>query len=184
MPVFAPFAPLSTARLDLVALSLEDAPAIFAYASDPEISRLVAWPRHETIETSRRSVARSLIGYAQGGHYEWALKRRSDRVFIGTCGFGEIDFVQGVGDMNYVLARPHWGQGFATEAAAAVLQFGFARLGLRIIEANAFPENIRSSRVLFKLGMQYCETSAMSQESGALLPVRVWHIEREQWAAD
>ena len=70
MPI-VPFVPLSTPRLALVALSLGDAPAVFSYASDPEISRLVAWPRHENIVTSRRFLARSLVGYAQGGHYEW-----------------------------------------------------------------------------------------------------------------
>ena len=140
MPI-VPLVPLSTPRLSLVALSLEHAPFIFAYASDPEISRLVAWPRHQSLGDSRRFVARSMVGYAQGGHYEWSLVRRTDQAFLGTCGFGEIDLTRGVGDMNYVLAKPYWGHGYATEAAAAVLQFGFVHLGLRMIEAQAFPDN-------------------------------------------
>jgi hypothetical protein len=69
-------------------------PSIFAYASDPEISRLVAWPRHETIETSRRFAAQVVVGYAEGGHYEWGLVRRTDQAFLGTCGFGEVDLAR------------------------------------------------------------------------------------------
>lgn len=177
----APFAPLSTSRLSLVALRLEHAPCIFAYASDPEISRLAAWPRHQSLADSRRFVARSMVGYAQGGHYEWGLVRRSDQAFLGTCGFGEIDLARGSGDINYVLAEPYWGHGYATEAAAAVIQFGFTQLGLQVIEANAFPENAASLRVMAKLGLRYRETSPVSPESGPSRPVCIWQIESERW---
>jgi RimJ/RimL family protein N-acetyltransferase len=180
-PHLAPFVPLDTPRLALVALSLEHAPAVFAYASDPEISHLVAWPRHEHLEASRRFVARAMVGYAEGGYYEWGLIQRTDQAFLGTCGFGEIDMARGVGDIGYVLAKPYWGQGYATEAAAAVLQFGFVQLGLRLIEAQAFPENIASLRVMAKLGLRYRETRPMSQEPGMSYSVCVWQIEREQW---
>ena len=84
--------------------------------------------------------------------------RRTDQAFLGTCGFGGHD-ARGVGELGYVLAKPYWGQGYATEAAAAVIQFGFSKLGLQVIEANAFPENIASLRVMSKLGMQYRGTS-------------------------
>jgi len=177
----APFVPLSTPRLALAALTLEDAPTIFAYASDPEISDRVAWPCHENIAASRYFIARSLVGYAQGGHYEWGLKRRVDGTLIGTCGFGEIDLTRRAGDINYVLAKPYWGQGYATEAAAAVLQFGFIQLGLRVIEANAFPENIASLHVLAKLGMRYRETTELARDSGVARTVSVWQIERVRW---
>ena len=177
-----PFVPLNTPRLALVALSLEHAPAVFTYTSDPDISRLVAWPRHENLEASRRFVARSMVGYAEGGYYEWGLIRRADQAFLGTCGFGALDVARGVGDIGYVIAKPYWGQGYATEAVAAVLQFGFLQLGLRVIEAQAFPENIASLRVMAKLGLRYCETRTMSQEPGVSRPVYVWQLEHEQWA--
>jgi ribosomal-protein-alanine N-acetyltransferase len=179
MPI-VPFVPLSTPRLALVALTLEDAPAVFSYASDPEISRLVDWPRHETIDDSRRFVARSMVGYAQGGHYEWGLMRRSDQAFLGTCGFGEIDVARRVADVGYVLAKPYWRQGYATEAVAAVLQFGFLQLGLRLIEAQALPENAASLRVMAKLGMRYRETRPMNHDHGSSRAVSVWQIERER----
>jgi len=180
----APFAPLGTPRLSLVALTSDHAPAVFAYASDPEISRLVAWQRHERLDDSRRFVARSMVGYAAGGHYEWALTRRSDRAFLGTCGFGELDVARGVGDIGYVLAKPYWGQGYATAAAAGVLRFGFVELGLRLIEAQAFPENVASLRVMAKLGLHYRETRPISQDPGEFRLVRVWQLERQQWTSE
>ena len=176
-----PFVPLSTSRLALVALTLEHAPAVFAYASDPEICRLVSWQRHENLEASRRFVARTLVGYAEGGHYEWGLVRRSDQAFLGTCGFGEFDAGRGVAEFGYVLAKPYWRQGYATEAAAAVLQFGFVHLGLRLIEAHVFPENAMSLRVVAKLGLRYSETRPISQDPGESRSVCVWRIERERW---
>jgi hypothetical protein len=56
--------------------------------ANPEISRLVAWPRHETIGTSRRFAAQVMVGYAEGCHDERGLVRRTDQAFLGTCGFG------------------------------------------------------------------------------------------------
>jgi RimJ/RimL family protein N-acetyltransferase len=63
-----------------------------------------------------------------------------------------------------------------------VLQFGFVRLGLRAIEAQAFPENVASLRVMAKLGLRYRETRLVSDATtGALRPVCVWQIGRAQW---
>ena len=180
-PLLAPFTPLGTDRLSLVALSLEHAPFVFAYASDPEISRLSAMPRHETLADSRRFVARCLVAYAQGGHYEWGLVRRTDHEFLGCCGFGNIDFGLRSAELSFVLSRPHWGHGYATEAAAALIHFGFARLGLWTIQAEAFDENARSARVLSKLGLRYHGHKLMSREQGPARAISFWQIERNQW---
>ena len=158
--VLRALAPLATPRLALVALRLEHVPAVFAYANDPDISRLVVWPRHETLQNSRRFVAHCLVGYAKGDLYKWGLVPQSDRAFLGTCGFGTLDPARGVGEVDYVLAKPFWRLGFATEAAAAVLHFGFTALGLRLIEARAWPHNTASLRVMAKLGLRYRETES------------------------
>ena len=183
MARLACFGPLSTPRLAAVALTLEHAPAVFAYASDPDISRLMAWPRHEDMDATRRVLARALVGYAEGGHYEWGLIRKTDGRFLGTCGFGGVDAGRGIADIAYVLDRPYWGLGYGTEAAAAIVQFGFVQLGLRSIEAHAFPENMPSQRVMAKLGLRYRETRMVTdEETAAERPVCVWQLAREQWA--
>lgn len=58
------------------------------------------------------------------------------------------------GEMGYVLARKHWGQGYASEAAAAVLGFAREELGLDRVEATCRPGNVASQRVLRRIGMQ------------------------------
>jgi len=58
------------------------------------------------------------------------------------------------GEMGYVLARDVWGRGYATEAAAALLAYGFAA-GLHRIGATCDPENAASARVLEKIGMSF-----------------------------
>jgi [ribosomal protein S5]-alanine N-acetyltransferase len=144
---------------------------------------MVCWQRHPNIRASRRLVAQTLVGYAQGGHYEWGLVRHADRAFLGTCGFDEIDLARGAAAIGYVLAKPYWGQGYATEAAAAVVDFGFVHLDLRRIEAQALSENVTSLRVMAKLGMRYREAKPSNNYRGASQPVCVWQIERERWSS-
>ncbi len=57
--------------------------------------------------------------------------------------------------MNYLLARKHWGQGLATEAALTLIRYGLQTLQLKRLVAIAKPENLASRRVMEKIGMQY-----------------------------
>ena len=59
------------------------------------------------------------------------------------------------GELGYWIGRPFWGQGLATEAATAVLQFAFEQLQLNRVQASHMPRNPASGRVLAKLGMQH-----------------------------
>jgi ribosomal-protein-alanine N-acetyltransferase len=177
------FVPLHTPRLSLVALTLEHAQAVFAYASDAEISDRLAWPRHATLDASREWIARHMVGYARGGHYEWGVVRRADQIMLGTCGFGVVDLAHGVAELGYALAKPYWGQGYATEAVAAVIDFGITQLGLRTIEAQAFPDNVASQRVLTKLGLRHVETRSLDDEVAESREVQAWRLEREYWGS-
>lgn len=57
--------------------------------------------------------------------------------------------------MGYTIARAYWGQGYATEAAEALIDFGFGRMQLVRIEAVCLPDHVASARVLQKVGMQF-----------------------------
>jgi len=173
---------LATVRLDLVALTLEHAPALFACASDPEVSSRFAWTRHTSLADSRRFIVRTMVAYARGGHHEWGIVRRADQALIGTCGLDVFDRSGCVADVSYALARACWGRGYATEAASAVIGFGFSVLGLRAIEAQAFAENTASQQVMAKLGMCHVDTRAVGAEDGDRSVARVWRLERERWA--
>lgn len=60
-----------------------------------------------------------------------------------------------MGDVGYVLRRDRWGQGYGTETARMLVDFGFQTLGLHRIEATCDPYNVASRKILEKTGMQY-----------------------------
>ncbi|MBY4641805.1 GNAT family N-acetyltransferase [Gluconacetobacter entanii] len=86
----------------------------------------------------------------------WAVEDRTDGTFMGTVGLYRMGydahFTPAV-EIGWRVARPFWGRGYAPEAAATCLRFGFETLGLPEIVANTAPDNLRSRRVMEKLGM-------------------------------
>jgi [ribosomal protein S5]-alanine N-acetyltransferase len=72
---------------------------------------------------------------------------------VGWCGLGPLEFDDSELELYFVVGQAHWGKGFATEAARALLGYAFGVLGLRRVAAVADPRNHASIRVLEKLGM-------------------------------
>ena len=83
-----------------------------------------------------------------------ALGKKQSGELIGNCGIRGSDENTFAGQLGYEVAPDYWGKGYATEAARAVLDFGFTKLKLERISAECVLENQRSCRVLEKLGMQ------------------------------
>lgn len=84
----------------------------------------------------------------------WAVCRKDDRLLMGAFGI-HINDNHPRASIGYWLGVPYWNQGFTTEAAQAVVGFGFRELGLHRIEATCLPENISSARVMEKAGLVY-----------------------------
>ena len=106
----------------------------------------------------------------------WAVVERSCGSTIGYCGFFAIPDIDGrpEAEISYRLARNAWGQGYATEAAAAVRDHGFDELGLTRLVALIDPGNLRSIRVAERIGMRY-EKDIMLE--GYTHPDRLYVIE-------
>jgi RimJ/RimL family protein N-acetyltransferase len=86
----------------------------------------------------------------------WAIERKSDRRFLGFCGLKRVQFpcpVEGDVEIGWRLARAHWDQGYAREAAQACLDHGFAALALPRIVSFTVPANVRSWGLMERLGM-------------------------------
>lgn len=138
---------LTTERLVLRCPRDEDAPAIIDIAGDLEVARRLARVPHPYGEADARFfleeiVPRELI---------WALTLRSSARLVGMAGLTPTD-VTDVAELGYYLAPAHWGQGLATEATRAIVDFGFAVSGYTSIVASYFAGNPASGRVLRKLG--------------------------------
>jgi RimJ/RimL family protein N-acetyltransferase len=108
-----------------------------------------------------RSESDALAGRADAlfdshGYGLWAVERRWDGAFLGFTGLAPMpDRIPGAGgiEVGWRLARSAWGHGFATEAASAALRFGFDVLGLTEVNSITAAVNIRSRRVMERLGM-------------------------------
>ena len=81
------------------------------------------------------------------------LKERQQ--LIGVCSLGNIHPLHQRAELGYSLSRTHWGQGLATEAAQAVISFGFHVLFLNRIEGKCHHQHHASAKVLTKLGMEF-----------------------------
>jgi RimJ/RimL family protein N-acetyltransferase len=100
------------------------------------------------------------------GHAAWIIELRDTQEFIGSGGIQPVANTDEV-ELAYHLLPSAWGQGFATEAAIAILdRYGLSKVGLREIIAVVFPENIASWRVLEKAGMRYVGIASYQRLDG------------------
>jgi ribosomal-protein-alanine N-acetyltransferase len=146
---------LETERLILREWTPEDVDVLFRMCSDPLTMRHIGdgkpWRGRER---ARLWLERVGASYAGRGYGPWAVVEKATGEVVGSCGFSYLPAHSEI-DLGYVFAREHWGRGFATEAARAVLRDGFGRLGFTEVTANADEEHAVSRRVLEKLGFEY-----------------------------
>jgi [ribosomal protein S5]-alanine N-acetyltransferase len=147
--------PIETERLLLREFRAEDETAIHAYASDPEVVRLMIWGPN-TPEQTRAFLQTTLKAQEQWPRpfVELAIELKAQRRMIGSVGLRVKDEANRAADIGYVLARDHWGRGYMTEAARAVLDAGFRQLKLHRVWATCDPRNRASYRVMEKLGLR------------------------------
>ena len=99
-------------------------------------------------------IARNRRRYKDDGVGLWAMVLKSSRDLIGDCGIIRQEVEQeSLYEIGYHLRRDHWGQGYATEAATACRDWGFARLKCERMISLIRPENIPSQRVAERNGM-------------------------------
>jgi len=143
---------LESERLLLRVPEASDVKTIAALMNDWDVAKnLASAPFPYLEEHARDFIGRQEEGRAKGTDFVFAITRKSDAVLMGKCGLHLK--ARGV-EMGYWLGRPYWRQGYATEAAAQVLAFGFRNLRADHIWAGWFQGNPASGRVLEKLGFR------------------------------
>jgi RimJ/RimL family protein N-acetyltransferase len=147
-----PMAPkvIQTQRLTLRQPTEADVETVFGYASDPLVTRLMDWPRLTSQEQVTAYFVKCFEAWVSGSEYSWILAEAGTDVAIGgiACRVRDTD-----ADFGYVLSRRHWGFGFATEAASAIVAWTFSLPTVRRMWATCDIENMRSARVLEKAGL-------------------------------
>ncbi len=147
---------LVTERLVLRRPVAADAIDIYAYACDLEVTQYMDWQTHQAIEDTAEFLAECDRCWASGEEFCWVVTVKPENRAIGTIAC-RVEANQA--DFGYVLHRHYWGQGYATEAAQAVVAWISSLPGIARIWATCDVENLASARVLEKCGL--CRTEAI-----------------------
>lgn len=147
-----PLPPLTTERLLLRQRHLDDVAAIIRMNSDPEVMRFVGDGRMpDPVELEKRTRERVGTDFGMGLGYWSVFPRARPDDYLGYVVLSPVPESTDI-ELSYGIKRDAWGHGFATEAARAGLDFGFGVRGLPEIVALTYPDNLRSQRVVAKLG--------------------------------
>jgi ribosomal-protein-alanine N-acetyltransferase len=145
---------ISTARLTLRSFTLDDVDALYQILQVPGV--LDYFPNSDSPDLNRvrKLIQRQLDHWQEHGYGWWAVVPNSDNQLIGWSGLQYLPETDEI-EISYLLSKPFWGKGLATESAQAGLHFGFNTLGLETIVGIVHPEHIASQRVLEKIGLQF-----------------------------
>ncbi len=161
---------LQTDRLYLREMTEDDAAHIFQLNSNPNVVRYVGEPtlssEEEALHILHTHVFPQYKAYRVG---RWAVILKETSAFIGWCGLKFLADEQEY-DLGYRFMEEHWGNGYATEAARAVLEYGRKHLAGARIAGRAMVDNRASIHVLEKTGMRL---EGYSQEHGGTAAVYI-----------
>jgi RimJ/RimL family protein N-acetyltransferase len=161
-----------TSRLFARQITSADVDALLAVYGDAEAMQWVGHGQALDRAQCEQWVTVTHRNYTTRGYGMVALVERQSGAVIGFCGLVHPDG-QPEAEIKYALRREFWGQGLATEAAAALLTYGATVLGLDCIIATVAPANTASQRVLIKAGMRLDQTRR--NEDGTFTQVFRWH---------
>ena len=144
---------LETERLVLRPYLMADAPSVQQVCGDRAIAdTTLAIPHPYPDGAAEQWISTHAESFRQGTEVTLAITLKPDRPVIGSVALS-VNKKHQRGELGYMVAREHWNRGYCTEAARALMSFGFSTLGLDRIQAAHFPRNPASGRVMQKLGM-------------------------------
>jgi RimJ/RimL family protein N-acetyltransferase len=139
------------ARLRLRRPQLSDADAMLAIGSDTEVARFADWPLSTERAPALARLRQRSAEWESGAEYYWIITLAGDDRAIGAV---STRVEQHAADVGYLLARDHWGNGYATEAGRAIVDWAFTVPSIRRVWATCDTENGASARVLEKIGLE------------------------------
>ena len=144
---------LKSARLGFRCWESGDLPLARQLWTDIEVTRFFGGPFSEDEIRTRfkRERARRMVH----GFQYWVIELLADAEFVGCCGLRPYRPAEEVHELGFHLRPKYWGQGLASEAARAAIEFAFTTVGAKGLSAGHHPENVNSKRVIEKLGFRY-----------------------------
>lgn len=140
---------IETENLKLRPIDMADAEDIYEYSSTASNTYYV-YPRHRTIDDTNFSIANYFMAKPLG---KYGVELKEEKKVIGTIDL-RIQASHRIGEIGYILNEKYQGEGYATEAAEAILNFAFKELELEKVSATCQSENRASENLLLRLGMK------------------------------
>jgi ribosomal-protein-alanine N-acetyltransferase len=177
---------LTTERLTLRDFVEEDWGDVHAFRSDLSVARYMRSFEPERPEQSRAWLRDVIVHNRRIPRvaYNLGIELQSERRVIGWIGIGSSERYPEAGelDFGYTLHRDYWGQGFATEAARAIVDFGFRTLDGQRITAWCYEANLASARVLEKTGLVFVRRfEEAAPHGGPSMTSLEYEIVRNTW---
>lgn len=145
---------LETPRLYLREFTIDDAQLLIDLNNNPNVTRYTGDGPVKDLEEAKRILTDVILPQYNNKMGRWAVHLKSNNEFIGWCGLKFIAEENEI-DLGYRFFENHWGKGYASESAKAVLEYGVNTLKLKNIIARAAKDNTASINVIKKLGMVY-----------------------------
>ena len=143
---------LETGRLLLRPWTLEDAPVMQRLAGDKCVARYTSLPHPYNDGEAEKFINAHAQQFAEGKSLVMAITLRQTGQILGCIGL-HGDFSTGIAELGYWIGAQHWGRGYCTEAARAIVDYAFRALGLCRIHARHFAQNQASGKVMKKVGL-------------------------------
>lgn len=175
---------IETQRLLLRRARLEDAnPMFHNWASDPEVTKYLTWPTHDSIAVSEMVLGNWIGEYAKENYYQWMIELKDIGEPIGSISVVRQNEADGAAEIGYCIGSAWWHQGIMTEAVRAVMDFLFREVGMNRIEARHDPNNPHSGAVMKKCGMCYEGTMRSSDRNNqGICDAAYYGILRSDWS--
>ena len=147
---------IQTERLLLRPFRAGDAEPMFQnWASDPEVTKFLTWPAHESIDITNQVLAGWRAENENAENYQWAIELKELGEPIGSISAVKVDSRTESATIGYCIGRRFWGKGITAEALQAVIRFFFEEAGANCVNACHDPRNPNSGKVMKKCGMSY-----------------------------
>lgn len=159
---------IETARLELRRFTPDDAAFVLSLLNDPGWLEFIGDKGIRTEDGARAYIQKSLMGLYERLGYGLYLVALKDGTPIGMCGLIKRDSLEDV-DIGFAFLPAYCGQGYAREAAAAVLEYARKELQLTRVIAITMPENHNSVNLLQKIGLSFERMISMSPNEPPLL---------------
>jgi ribosomal-protein-alanine N-acetyltransferase len=161
-----------TARLRLEPIGAQHAEDLWRLFQDPAVAE---WYGVWTLEMAQREAASIASAWETDGVHKWMAYERSTEALVGRGGLSRVQMVgQERLETGWVLLRPFWGQGYATEIGRAGVAFAFEELGAAEVISYTETRNARSRAVMERLGFRYSQ-DYLSEADGVPCVLYILH---------